>query len=151
MFLKSRSRGLTQGELAIAKTAFPDLNTDVVRISYGMMGKSAFTPNNTMHFPTSVRGCLDFSTYDGGRFIGWLVHELAHTWQFQHRRNPFWGHIFSSDLFSFGSYLSKEQYHQTLNPAALSTEKQADWHMWRYLCTIQTSGQIRDTVEIDEA
>jgi len=99
------------------------------------MGSGAYTPNNTMHFPRSVRDCLDFSTCNGGRFIGWFVHELTHTWQFQSGRSPFWGHIFSLDLFSFNNYLSKEQYYKTPNPACLSMEKQADWHMWRYLCT----------------
>lgn len=132
-------RVLTQGEIDIAKTEFPDINTDPLRITYDESGDAAYTPNDTMHFPESVSDCMDFSSCNGGRFTGWFVHELTHTWQYQNGVSPFWGHIFSSDLFKFGGYLSKQEYYQTPNPANLSTEQQGDWHMWHYLCTNRPS------------
>ncbi len=132
-------RVLTQGEINVAKSEFPDLNTDPLRITYDESGDAAYTPNTMMHFPKSVSGCLDFSSCNGGRFTGWFVHEVTHTWQFQNGISPFWGHVFSLDLFRFGGYLSKQQYYQTPSPAGLSTEQQGDWHMWHYLCTNRTS------------
>lgn len=132
-------RTLTQGEIDIANAEFPDLNTDPLRITYDESGDAAYTPNSTMHFPTSVSDCLDFSSCNGGSYAGWFVHELTHTWQYQNGISPFWGHIFSSDIFTFGGYLSKQQYLQTPNPANLNTEQQGDWHMWHYLCINRSS------------
>jgi len=130
-----QGRQLTEGESKAAHSEFPDLNTDPVRIKYNLHGNTAFTPNNTMHFPQSMSYCHDFSSCDHGAQIGWFIHEVTHVWQYQNGINPIWGHIFSKDVFSFGNYLPLSKYLNTPSPAGLSTEKQADWHMWHYECT----------------
>jgi hypothetical protein len=128
-------RPLTEGEVEAAHSEHPDLKSGPVRIKYDLHGRAAYTPNNTMHFPSSMSWCQDFSTCGHGTQAGWFIHEVTHVWQYQHGRSPLWGHIFSMDVFSFGNYLPLSKYVQTPSPEDLSTEKQADWYMWHYVCS----------------
>ena len=132
---RGQGRVLTQGESDAAHSELPDLKTDPVRIKYDLHGNAAYTPNNTMHFPSSMAYCQDFSSCNHGDEVGWFIHEITHVWQYQHGVNPFWGHIFSRDLFKFGNYLPLNKYLKTASPNGLPTEEQADWHMWHYECT----------------
>jgi RHS repeat-associated protein len=136
---QDEGRTLTQGESDDAHSELPDLNTDLIRIKYDLRGNTAYTPNNTMHFPRSMSWCRDFSTCDNGAQAGWFIHEVTHVWQYQHGRSPFWGHIFSKDILSTGNYLPLSKYIKTPSPVDLSTEKQADWHMWHFVCTHDAS------------
>jgi RHS repeat-associated protein len=134
-------RSLSAGEAAAASQELPSLNTDLVRIMYDSWSSSAaYTLDNTIHFPSNMSGCQDFSTCNGGDDAGWFVHEVTHAWQYQNDVSPFWGHIFSLDLFSNGDYLPLNSYMDTPSPDGLSTEKQADWHKWNYLCTNKLKG-----------
>ena len=129
------TRTLTPGEESIGQSEFGSTwDPSKVRVTYDLLGDSAYTPNNTIHFPSAVSSCLDFSTCANGAYVGWFTHEATHTWQFQNGVSPFLGHIFSSDIFSTGPYLSLQQYKLTPNPGGLNTEKEADWHQWHYLC-----------------
>lgn len=129
-----QGRKLTQGEVEAAKSELPHLDTEPVRVSYDLRGKTAWTPNNTMHFPKKMESCQDFSTCDKGIFIGWFIHEITHVYQYQNGRDPTMGHIFSSSFFSRGNYLSLKSFLKTPSPSGLNTEKEADWHMWHYVC-----------------
>jgi hypothetical protein len=124
-------RPLTDGEIAVAKTEFPDLNTDPIRIIYDHPGQTAITPNNMMHFP--FNSCQDFSSCSTQE-LGWFVHETTHVWQHQNGISPGWGRIASDERFMNGGYLPIGQYRQFPSPDGLSTEKAADWHQWHYLC-----------------
>jgi hypothetical protein len=95
-----------------------------------------------MHFPKYTSDCQDFITCKNGGYAGWFIHEATHVWQYQTGRSPFWGHILSEDVFTFrGDYLPRDGMSGYMNlPSVngLSTEKQADWHLWHYeLCTVQ--------------
>ncbi|WP_371184598.1 RHS repeat domain-containing protein [Xanthomonas sacchari] len=126
-------RPLTFGEKEAAKDEFPNINVDLIKIDYNAV-IGGFTPRNTIHFPSKMESCRDFVLCDGGRHIGWFIHELTHAWQYQNGVSPFWGHIFSKDAFNFGGYLGFKGYLNTRDPSGLGTEKQADWHMYNYLC-----------------
>ena len=128
-------RPLTPGEIDAALAEFPTLKTDTIRVSYDMSGNAAYTPNDTMHFPTDMAVCQDFSKCSNGAYVGWFEHEVTHVWQYQSGTSPFWGHIFSSSVFSFGNYLPLSEYVKTPSDKGLNTEMQADWHKWHYLCT----------------
>lgn len=104
-----------------------------MRVSYGAVG-GAFTPGNTMHFPSSMRSCQDFVACDRGVHVGWFIHEAGHSWQHQMGRSPVLGHIFSEDVLNFGNYLRFEIFLKTPVPGGLNTEKEADWHMYNYMC-----------------
>ncbi len=129
-------RSLTEGEIAIAQAEFPnDINTNDVRVMYDRSGDIAYTPGNTMHFPSSMAYCQDFSTCNNQADVGWFTHEVTHVWQSQHDISPVFGHLISGDIFNTGEYLSKSEYTNTRNTNRLDTEEQADWHKWHYLCT----------------
>ena len=132
--LRRSARVLTEREAEAVKAELPGIDVDRVRVAYDMSGDAAFTPRNTMHFPESMNSCQDFITCSGGDYSGWFVHEATHVWQYQSGVSPFWGHIFSRDILTFGNYLPLSQYRTTPSPAGLSTERQADWHMWHYTC-----------------
>jgi RHS repeat-associated protein len=133
-------RHLTQGEANAARSELPGIKTDPMRVKYDSPTDGAATPRNTIHFPSNVSDCTDFSSCHHGAYIGWFVHEATHAWQYQNGVSPVWGHIFSADIFTFGDYLPLKQYLRTASPAGLSTEKQADWHMWHYECGHNLAG-----------
>jgi len=128
-------RAFTENEAAAAKSEFPSLDVDKARVAYDMPGNAGFTPRNTIHAPSSLSACQDFITCSGGDYAGWFIHEAAHVWQYQSGVSPVWGHIFSRDIFTFGNYLPLSQYRTTPSSTGLSTERQADWHMWHYTCS----------------
>jgi len=135
---QSQSRPLTGNEAQAAKLELPGLNTDAARVTYDMSGSAAYTPRNTMHFPSDVSGCRDFIKCNDGRYAGWFIHEVTHVWQYQNGRSPFWGRIFSVDVFILGDYLPQDAYMNLPSPNGLSTEQEADWHQLHYeLCTVR--------------
>jgi RHS repeat-associated protein len=131
----SDGRRLTAGEANAARSELPGIRTDPMRVKYDSPTDGAATPRNTIHFPSSVSDCTDFSSCHQGTYIGWFIHEATHAWQYQNGRSPLWGHIFSGDILTFGDYLPLKRYLNTPSPSGLSTEKEADWHMWHYECT----------------
>jgi hypothetical protein len=129
----SSDRAVTLGEADMLRSEFPNIDVGSIRITYDQSGGAAYTPSDTLHFPETAFGCQDFSSCGDGMF-GWFVHEGTHAWQSQNGVSPTLGHIFSGDVLTFGNYMSKQQYSQTPSPGGLSTEKEADWHKWHYLC-----------------
>jgi len=129
-------RTLTGNEANASKSEHTNLDVDIVRVKYDIpFFDGAFTPGNTIHFPSYMKHCQDFITCDNGRNAGWFIHEITHVWEYQNGVSPFWGHIFSSDIFTFENYLPLVDYLNTPSPIGLSTEKQADWYRWHYVCT----------------
>ena len=100
----------------------------------GLYGTSAVTLGETIHFPAFVSSCANLITCEGGAYASWLVHELAHVWQFQRGVDPVMGHL--PDIARNGNYTSVDEYHTITNPFGLSTERQADWFAWNYQCGV---------------
>jgi len=126
-------RPLTRNEKDAAEDEFPNIDADSIKIDYDAWG-AAYTPANTIHFPGNMESCKDFISCDGGAHGGWFIHELTHVWQYQNGVSPVVGHIFSKDIFNNGKYFDFKGYLNTRDPSKLSTEKQADWHMYNYMC-----------------
>jgi RHS repeat-associated protein len=127
-------RTLTDNEKEAEKKEFKNINVDVIHILFDRKD-AAYTPGNTMHFPSDMAFCSDFVTCHSGDYLAMFMHESTHVWQHQNGRSPFWGHVFSSDIVKFSGYLSLQEYKSMPVPIHLNTEREADWHMWHYMCT----------------
>jgi hypothetical protein len=128
-------RPLTDNEQAAASLQFPGINVDVIRITFDGLFGSAYTPDNTIHFPSNFSFCSDFTSCDDGRWTGWFIHEVTHVWQWQQGMDPVLGHIFSMHAFVNDNYLPFSQYNSSADWWAYDTEQQADWNKWNFLCS----------------
>jgi type VI secretion system secreted protein VgrG len=88
---KSKTRVLTSGEIAMAKTIFKDsINYNKVKVHHGgwwlFFGfqNTAVTPNGEMYYPQSTLLYReDFSSTSRGRDKALFMHEMTHVWQYQ--------------------------------------------------------------------
>lgn len=87
---KGHSRGLTAGEIAMAKLVFGDaVDYSTVKVHRGgywlLFGfqseDTAVTPNGEMYFPGN-NFKEDYSNKDIST-QGWFIHEMTHVWQYQ--------------------------------------------------------------------
>lgn len=81
---QTKSRPLTQGEIAIAKSVFGNtLDTTSIQIktAWWVLKNYAVSPNGNIYFHADD-WIEDFSNQSLG-MRAWLVHELTHVWQVQ--------------------------------------------------------------------
>ncbi|MFW2176787.1 MULTISPECIES: type IV secretion protein Rhs [unclassified Moraxella] len=84
IFEQSKSRPLTQGEIAIAQSVFGDtLDTSNIRIktAWWVLKNYAVSPNGNIYF--NRHDWLDDFSHQPLELRAWLVHELTHIWQLQ--------------------------------------------------------------------
>jgi hypothetical protein len=81
--LRQTERPLTSEEAAEARLVFgPGLDYAAIRItedSVAGVGNTARTLPSTIYFPVGASSA--------GAYIPWLIHELTHSWQYQHGRS----------------------------------------------------------------
>lgn len=94
----SKTRGLTAGEIAMARTVFKDaIDYGKVKIHRGgLLGQpnrsgTAMTPRGEIHFPDSNYR-EDFSQETPTIKI-WFIHEMTHVWQYQLGYSLVWNAI----------------------------------------------------------
>lgn len=81
---KQRSRQLTAGEIALARSVFGDtINLDNVHLktAWWVLKYYAVSPNGNIYFHPAD-WVTDFSQCSLGK-QSWLIHELTHVWQLQ--------------------------------------------------------------------
>jgi hypothetical protein len=77
------SRPLTEGEIAIARSVFGDaIDYARVRLATRRWGGFAIAFGSYVTFPPASPAPADFAS-ESIRMQAWLIHELAHVWQFQ--------------------------------------------------------------------
>lgn len=92
----SKSRSLTTGEIAIAKSVFgDDLDTSSVQIktAWWVLKNYAVSPNGNIYFHRDD-WIEDFSNQSLS-LRAWLVHELTHVWQVQQGMAVFYKALFN--------------------------------------------------------
>ncbi|MDO4998013.1 MAG: type IV secretion protein Rhs [Neisseria sp.] len=104
------ARPLSAAEIAAAQTVFGDsLDYSRIRIHRGLPYfpwlNAAIVPNGHIYFPRHA--CPDDFTCHSPQFLRWLIHELAHVWQWQHGFHTWLGGIL---IACRGGYWRKRAY-----------------------------------------
>lgn len=109
----TKSRGMTAGEIAMARTVFKgSIDYGKVKIHRGgLLGKptssgNAMTPRGEIHFPDTPSGYKDDFSMESKSDQVWFIHEMAHVWQYQLGYNVIWAGI---RLGAKGGYSDDDQ------------------------------------------
>ena len=104
-------RGLTVGEIQLAKNLFQDaIDYSQVVLVFGswwqQQSRTAIAPNGRIYFPKHAL-CADFSQAAVGLQV-WFVHEMTHVWQYQRGFSVL---LSGAKLLCRGGYHQARAYH----------------------------------------